>query len=327
MAQTLPSIPATRPKPSKLMPLRDAVREFVRDGDSVFLGYTSWATAFEWEIARQRKRDLTMLGIMGSVLLPLAGCSKRFITAYLLGARSPWFMERFEAGEFEVEDYSNQTMALMFMAGAMGLPFIPTKSMLGTDYLADSYYPQPNGFLGKDKFRVMRSPFGDERVVALPPLRPDVSCIHVQWADEEGNAVFWGGHGEVKWGLWASKRILISAEEIVPAGVIRSDPHRTVVPGFMVDAVVHLPFGVLPYGLPGYYRSSPDLQGELHFGARTEEGFREIMERWIDGCADHAAVLARYKERFGGEEALEKLRSNRLWEPARPIQYGWKSAE
>jgi len=306
------------------MSAQEAVEQFVHDGDSIFFGYTSWATGLEWEVARQRKKHLTPVATVGSVLLPLLGSADRLITAYALGALSPWFLERLQAGEWQIEDHTNQTIAMMFMAGALGIPFIPTRSMLGSDFLSDTYLPQPNGFLGENKLKEITSPFGGEKVVALPALRPDVSCVHVQWADEEGNAAFWGGDGEVKWGLWASKRIIISADEIVPASVLRSDPHRVTVPGFMVDAVVHMPYGALPWGLPGYYGAARKLQTEYLLGMRTEEGFAEQIDRWIDGCRDHDAFLKLFEERFG-EGALAALDADRTWEPERPIRYGWKS--
>lgn len=323
---TLPPILETRPGPSKLMSAREAVERFVHDGDSVFLGYTSWAGELEREIARQRKRRLMPLATVGSLLLPLAGCADRIITAYLLGARSSYFMERWRAGEFKVEDYTNQTVALMLMAGALGIPFIPTRSFLGTDYLDERYLPQPGGFLGDKKLHAMESPFNGEKVVLLPALRVGVSCVHVQQADEEGNAVFWGGAGEVRWGLWASERIIISAEEIVPAGELRSDPHRVTVPGFMVNAVVHAPFGALPWGLPGYYSGDGRFQAEYLLPMRTREGFERVLAEWVDGCPDPAAVLAHHRERYG-DGALDALRVNRTWEPARTIRYGWRAAQ
>lgn len=326
MSGSLPSAPHRPQRASKLMSAREAVQRFVHDGDSVFLGYTSWANALEWEIARQRKRHLTSVATIGSMLLPLLGCADRLITAYAMGAQSEWFKSRLQAGEWQIEDYSNQSIALMFMAGALGIPFMPTRSLLGSDFLSDAFYPQPNGFLGKDKLRPMESPFDGEKVVALPALRPDVSCVHVQWADEEGNAAFWGGHGEVRWGLWASKRIIISAEEIVPASVLRSDPHRVTVPGFMVDAVVHMPFGALPWGLPGYYGTSPQLQIDYLIGMRSEAGFAEQVKRWIDGCEDHDAFLRLFEERYGAG-SLDALRADRTWEPERPIRYGWKAKQ
>ncbi len=326
MSLTLPPAPERRPRASKLMSAREAVERFVHDGDSVFLGYTSWANALEWEIARQRKQRLAVVATVGSILLPLLGCADRIITAYALGGLSPWFRERLAAGEWKIEDYTNQSIAMMFMAGALGIPFIPTRAMLGSDYVSDAFYPQPNGFLGQDKLRLMESPFGGEKVVALPALRPDVSCVHVQWADEEGNAAFWGGHGEVRWGLWASKRIIISADEIVPASVLRSDPHRVTVPGFMVDAVVHMPFGALPWALPGYYGTSAKLQVDYLVGLRSEAGFGEQVQRWIDGCADHDAFLRMFEERYGAG-ALDALRADRTWEPERPIRYGWRAAQ
>lgn len=322
---SLPELPLESPRASKLMSAKEAVGRFVEDGDSVFLGYTSWAAALEREIARQRKRDLTVVATVGSLMLPLAGCANKLITAYALGAGSPWFMERYQAGEFQIEDYTNQTVAMMFMAGALGLPFIPTRSFLGSDYLREDFLPQPGGFLGEEKMKVMTSPFeGGEQVVALPAVRPDVSCVHVQWADEDGNAAFWGGDGEVRWGLWASEKIIISAEEIVPRGVLRSDPHRTTVPGLMVDAVVHMPFGATPWGVAGYYAPDGKLQAETLGNMRTEEGFGQVMERWVDGIEDHNAFIAKHAEVFG-EGALDALRVDQTWEPERPIRYGWRS--
>ena len=321
-----PSSPLRRDRPSKLLSAREAVQRFVHDGDSVFFGYTSWAGGLEREVARQRKQNLTSLATVGSILLPLLGTCPRLITSYALGAQSPWFLERYRAGEFEIEDYTNQTIALMFMAGALGMPFVPTKAMLGSDYLAPDFYPEPGGFLGENKLHVMDSPFDGERVVLLPALRPNVSCVHVQWADEEGNAAFWGGHGEVRWGLWASERVIISAEEIVPTTVLRSDPHRVTIPGFMVDAVVHMPFGSLPWGLPGYYNASGAMQYDFLGGMRTEEGFKQVLDTWVDGCADHDATLRRYEERYGAG-SLDRLRADRTWFPERPIRYGWRAAQ
>ena len=204
------------------------------------------------------------------------------------------------------------------------MPYIPTRTMLGSDYVGERYCPQPHGFLGDDKFKLVESPFDGSKALALPAVRPDVACIHVQLADEEGNAVFFGGYGEVRWGLWAAKRIVISAEEIVPRGVLRSDPQRNVVPGFMVDAVVHLPYGVLPSGLPGCYRPENRLQAETAKGMQSEEGLREFMATWIDGIPDHDAFLEQFRERFGDPE---QLRANRRWNPARPLDYGWNALE
>lgn len=311
---------------SKVMTTHEAIDRFVRDGDSVFLGYSSWACALEWEIARQRKRRLASIGTVASILLPLLGCADRILTAYALGALSPWFRERLAQGEWQIEDYTNQTIALMFMAGALGIPFIPTRSLLGTDFVGEAYYPQPGGFLGNNKLREFASPFDGQRVVLLPALRPDVSCVHVQWADEEGNAAFWGGHGEVRWALWASKRVVISAEEIVPVSVLRSDPHRVIIPGFMVDAVVHLPFGALPWGLPGYYGGARKFQAEYFAAMRDPAAFENFVRDWIDASADHAAFLRRFEEQYG-PGALDALRVDRSWQPERPITYGWRSSK
>jgi glutaconate CoA-transferase subunit A len=321
---TDPYLREVKPRGPKLMSAHDAIARFVRDGDTIFLGYSTWANALEWEIARQRKRQLTSVGTVTSALLPLLGSAEAMISAYALGALSPWFRERLAAGEWRIDDYSNQTLALMFMAGALGIPFIPTRSMLGTDFVGPKYYPQPNSVLGENKLNVIDSPFGGERVVALPALRPDVSCVHVQWADEEGNAAFWGGDGEVRWALWASDRIVISAEEIVPPSVLRSDPHRVTVPGFMVDAVVHMPYGAVPWGVPGYYGGARRLSAEYFAAMRDAESFEDFVGHWIDGAKDHAGFVALFEERYG-DGALAALRADRTWQPERAITYGWKS--
>ena len=306
------------------MTAREAVERFVHDGDSVFFGLTSWATALEWEVARQHKRHLMGVGAVGTVLLPLLGSVDRLITSFASGVSSPWFRERWLAGEWRIEDYTNQSISLMFMAGSLGIPFIPTRSMLGSDYVSDQYLPQPNGFLGEGKMQVMESPFGGEKVVALPAVRPDVSLIHVQWADEEGNAALWGTEADVRWGLWASKCVVISAHEIVPSSVLRSDPHRVTIPGFMVDAVVHQPFGALPAKLPGYYGEHAAFSRDYHGAMRDETAFRAMVAEWVEGCADHEAFLAKVVERYG---PLDALAADRTWEPERPVRYGWKSAQ
>jgi glutaconate CoA-transferase subunit A len=149
--------------------------------------------------------------------------------------------------------------------------------------------------------------------------------VHVQWADEDGNAAFWGGAGEVRWGLWASERIVLSAEEIVPREVLRSDPDRTIIPGFRVNAVVHLPYGALPWGLPSYYSVEGRLTIEYFARAREEESFRTFLDEWVDGLPDHDAFLAHFRERYG-DDALEALAADRTWEPVRVPRYGWRSA-
>lgn len=309
-----------REKPSKLTTLEQAVSLGVQDGDSVFLGYTSWSSAFEREIARQGKKNLTCVGAMGSALLPLAGCSSLVLTAYALGYPSRWFLDRMRNGEFAVEDYTNQALALMLLAGATGMPFASTRSMLGSEF-----FSRPLPARACPRPLLMESPLDGSPVVLLPPIRPSVSLVHVQWADEEGNAVLWGGQGEVKWALWASERVIISAEEIVPTEVLRSDPERVTVPGFMVDAVVHLPYGALPWGVPGYYAAASDFQAHYLWAMREEGAFREFMAYWVHECDSHEDFLARVVERYG-ESFFDELAVDRTWSPPKSITYGWRTA-
>jgi len=310
---------------SKLMTARDAIARFVDDGDTVYAGYTCIAFGLCYEIIRQRKKRLEVVG--GSVgqqatLMILAGCVDRVRSGYLGGALRPGVItEMMSDGRLHYEDYSNQAIALMLMAGALGIPFIPTRSFLGTDYLRPEFADHPGAFLGDQKWAEMESPFDGQKVVLLPALRPDVTVLHAQRADEEGNIHAWGHQGDSKWAYWAAKKVIVSAEEIVPASAIRSDPSRTIVPGFRVSAVVHMPWGGHPSSITGYY------DYDYGFMAKTMRGitgslaaYEAFAAEWIDGVEDHAAYMAHYREVFG-QAAIDRLVASHGPEPELPVRY------
>jgi len=309
----------------KLMSAREAVSRFVADGDVVYAGYTSVAMGLTREVIRQRKRDLDIVG--GSVGMPgtqlfMAGCSKRTRTGYIGAALRPGVIQdRMSAGDFEYEDYSNQAIALMLMAGALGIPFIPTRSFLGTDYLNPEFVDHPGGFLGKQKWAEMESPFDGQKVVLLPALRPDVALLHAQRADDEGNVQVWGHLGDARWAYWAAKKVIVSVEEVVPREVVRNDPSRTVVPGFRVSAVVHLPWGAHPTGFAGYYDFDYAFQATVFAGiVRSQERFDAYASEWVDGLADHDAYLAHVRAVFG-DDTFDRLKATRGHSPAPGINY------
>ena len=170
----------------------------------------------------------------------------------------------------QMVDYSNFTLALGLHAGAMGVPFMPTYSTLGSDLLVR------NGNL-----REFPSPVNEEKLVAVRALKPDVAILHVQRADEVGNAHLWGNLGVAVDGARASRKVIVVAEEIVAPEVIASDPNRTLVPGFKVAAVVHESWGAHPSPVQGYYGRDHAFFTQYHEQSRTLEDFERWLERWV----------------------------------------------
>jgi glutaconate CoA-transferase subunit A len=177
-------------------------------------------------------------------------------------------------------DYSNFTFALALHAGDLGGPFLPTHSTLGSDLLNKNA-----------NLREFQSPVGDEKLVAVSALRPDVAIIHVQRADEQGNAHLWGSLGVAVDGARAAQCVIVVAEEIVAPEVISSDPNRTLISGFTVAAVVHEPLGAHPSPVQGYYGRDHDFFGDYHAQSRTAEGFQQWLDRWVLQVSDRREYI------------------------------------
>ena len=312
---------------TKLMSEAEAIGRFVNDGDSVYVGYTSVAYGLIHEIIRQRKTGLEAIG--GSVgtqgtMLFMAGCANRVSSGYIAGALRPGpVQDMMDSGELKYEDYSNQAVALMLMAGALGIPFIPTRSFLGSDYLKPEYQQHPGGHRGENKWSVMESPFDGQPAVLLPALTPDVAVIHAQRADEFGNVQSWGHQGDARWAYWAAKKLIVSVEEIVPTETIREDPGRTIVPGFRVSALVHMPRGTHPSGCNGFYDFDyAFMAAAMSRVGRSKEDFEAFRDEWIDGVADRAGYIQRYIERFG-QEALDRTIATDGPSPQEGIRYAY----
>ena len=236
--------------------------DFVPDGASVALGLQMEQMipfAAGHEIIRQKKRDLTLIGPISDVLFDQligAGCVEQVIAAWvgnvMMGSAYN-FRRAVEQGGMKVFNMTNFTIALALQAGAMGVPFLPTKTALGSDTAKGNHF-----------FYQIFSPFSPkESLWAVRALNPDVAIVHVQRADSEGNAHCWGNFGVMLEGVRAAKRVIVVAEEIVEPEVIASDPNRTVIPGFLVNAVVECPYGAHPSPVQGYYN-------------RDNEFFRQI---------------------------------------------------
>jgi glutaconate CoA-transferase, subunit A len=215
------------------------------------------------------------------------------------------FRRAVEHEGLKVTNLTNFTVALALQAGAMGVPFLPTLSGLGSDVPRDNEY-----------FARIESPFGDETtgssavrgngdqnlgdktngLWAIRALKPDVTIVHVQRADGEGNAHCWGNFGVMIEGVRAAKRVIVIAEEIVAVDVIASDPNRTMIPGFMVNAVVECPFGAHPSPVQGYYKRDDAFFRQYHEQTTTKADSEAWLNRWVYGVSDRRA----YVNQLGG---------------------------
>src|SRR5690348_2819291 len=235
---------------TKLRSMRDAISEFVPDGSSVGLGLQLEQMipfAAGHEMIRQNKRDLRLIGPISDCLFDQligSGCVKDIVAAWVgnvMMGQAYNFRRAVEAGETRVFNMTNFTIALGLQAGAMGVPFLPTRTAMGSDV------PKGNHF-----FYQIISPFEPkETLLAVRAILPDVAVVNVQRADEEGNAHCWGNFGVMLEAVRAAKRVIVCAEEIVNEEAIASDPNRTVIPGFLVSAVVECRFGAHPSTVQG----------------------------------------------------------------------------
>jgi glutaconate CoA-transferase subunit A len=302
---------------SKVLSLAEAIRRFVPDGGSVCLG-----TALEClipfaaahELIRQERRDLTLIGPISDICfdqLIAAGCVRRVIAAWVGNVQHGTgygFRRAVETGvprAIDVEDHSNLSIALGLEAAALGVPYLPTRSLLGSDILARS-----------PRLRTATCPFTGVPLVLVPAVAPDVAILHVQRAAADGSCQAWGPTGVSAAAGKASRRVIVICEELVPPETIRSDPSRTMLPGFLVDAVVPLPAGAHPSPVQGHYHRDHPVYADYHRRTASADGARAWLEEWVLGIPDHAAYLAKV-----GRARLDALRprGSRL---AAPVDYG-----
>ncbi|HXW89286.1 MAG TPA: CoA-transferase [Terriglobales bacterium] len=269
----------------KVVSMRDAIAQLVPDGASVAMGLQMEQMipfAAGHEIIRQRKGGLTLVGPISDILFDQAmgaGCVERVIAAWvgnvMMGSAYN-FRRAVEENAIEIFNMTNFSVALALQAGAMGVPFLPTRTALGSDTTRDHPFFSP-----------IRSPFEPkEPLWAVRALNPDVTIVHVQRADREGNAHCWGSFGVMIEGVRAAQRVIVIAEEIVDPSVIASDPNRTVIPGFLVNAVVECPYGAHPSPVQGYYKRDDAFFRQYHEQTKTREDNQAWLERWVYGIAD-----------------------------------------
>lgn len=295
--------------------MHEAVARYVPDGATVAIeGFTAFiGFAAAHEIIRQRKRDLTLCRLTPDLIydqMIAAGVARKLVFSYLgnPGVGSLHCIrraiEKDSPRPLEIEEYSHFGMVGRYMAGASKLPFFPLRSYTGSDM------PTVN-----PNIRSVDSPYGDGPIAVVPPLNPDVAFIHAQRADSHGNTHLWGLLGTQKEAAFASKQVVIVAEEIVDEDVIRRDPNRTLIPGLIVDAVVHEPYGAHPSYVQGYYDRDNTFYLEWENLSREQSTTEAWLDEWVYGVADRAAYLVKL-----GPDRLESLAPGTLM--AEPVNYG-----
>lgn len=270
---------------SKLITLSDAISRFMRDGDLVYAaGFTHLIPfAAGHEIIRQSLKDLVLARATPDLIydqIVAAGCARKVIFSYMgnPGVGSLRFVRaEIEAGNLEWEEYSHFSMISRLQAGAAGLPFMPMNPTAARDLekVNPTFKTIPNPYTGGD-------------VVVVPPLTPDVAIVHVQRADADGNAQIWGIIGEQKEAAFATDRLILTAEEIVDPQVIRSDPNRTLIPGFIVDAVCQVPYCAHPSYTQGYYDRDNTFYLEWDRISKTRTAVQSYLDEWVYGVKDRS---------------------------------------
>ncbi len=300
---------------SKVATMHDAVAALVRDGDTVSIeGFTHLISfAAGHEIIRQKKRDLTLARLTPDVIydqMVAGGVARKLIFSWLgnpgVGGLNA-IRRRIEDADpapLEVEEYSHFGMVARYTAGAANLPFFPLRSYFETDL------PVVNPLI-----RQIRSPYGDEAIYVVPPLRPDITIVHAQRADAAGNTQVWGLLGCQKEAAFAADRVIVVVEELVDEAVVRADPNRTIIPGLIVDAVVVEPFGAHPSYVQGAYDRDNRFYRDWDPISRDAQKTEAWLREWVHDLDGRAAYLEKL-----GSERVASLRPGSA--PSGSVDYG-----
>jgi len=303
---------------SKLRSMAEAIAQYVPDGSSVAIGLALEPLipfAAGHEIIRQQRRNLTLIGPISDLLFDQligAGCVEKVKAAWVgnvsegLGHCYRRAIEQSIPRAVVTEEHSNYTIGLALLAASLGVPYIPTRSLLGSDI------PRQN-----PTFHLQQSPLDSTPLLLVPAVHPDVTIIHAQRSDEDGNAHLWGSVGISEEAMLAARDVIVVAEEVVPRGVILSDPNRVLGPSFKVRAVVHEPWGAHPSAVPGYYNRDHQYYHEYHTQTRTVDGFQNWLDEWVLNTQDRAAYAAKL-----GEERIHSL-GVKEHHYAAPVDYGY----
>jgi glutaconate CoA-transferase subunit A len=297
---------------NKLCSLREAVSQYVKDGDQVYAaGFTHLIPfAAGHEIIRQGRKNLKLARATPDLIyeqMAAAGCASKIIFSYMgnPGVGSLRNLRSLvEKKLVEIEEYSHFAMITRLQAGASGLPFLP----MNETGAFDLEKVNPN-------FKRVTDPYSGKSVVVVPALNPDVAIIHAQRADASGNAQIWGILGEQKEAAFAAEHVILTVEEIVPEDVIRSDPNRTIIPDLIVDAVCHVPFCSHPSYTQGYYDRDNEFYLQWDKISETPESVQQYLDEWVYSLPDREAYWKKL-----GDSAHKRLSvSPRM---SVPVNYG-----
>jgi len=282
--------------------MREAIAAHVHDGDTVVIeGFTHLICfAAGHEIIRQRRRNLTICRLTPDLIydqMIAAGCARKLVFSWAgnPGAGSLHAFRRAAEGKgppLELEEYSHFGMVARLSAGASGLPFWTMRNYMGTDL------PAVNPAI-----RTVTCPYSGEVLATVPALNPDVTIVHAQRADGEGNTQIWGLLGVQKEAAFASGRVIVVVEELVDQSEIRADPNRTLIPGLIVDAVVVEPWGAHPSYAQGFYDRDNEFYISWEPISRDPAALRRYLDEFVHGVKDRRE----YVEQCGG---LERLRAS-----------------
>ena len=287
----------------KCMSMQDAISRFVRDGDFIAFGgfgHIRVSMAAVYEIIRQQKSDLIMAGktaVHDADLLIGAGCVTKIEVAYAFGHEmrglSPASRRMVETGRCKVvAEISNAAYQWRFLAGMLGVPFIPTRNLLGTDTFKRS------------SAKTVKDPYSGKPICLVPAAYPDVAIMHVHRCDKNGNSQIDGTVVEDFELSRASRRLIVTTEEIVDEDAIRRTPDRTIIPFYLVDAVVEVPYGSHPCEMPYLYFFDEEHIAEWLDLSRTDEGTQEYLDKYVHGVTD----FEEYLDLIGGVRKLNYLK-------------------
>jgi len=299
----------------KRLTMQQAITEYVHDGMTLAIeGFTALISfAAAHEIIRQGRKNLTVCRMTPDLIydqMIAAGCVSKLIFSYMgnpgVGSLHAIrrAVEKSVPVPLEIEEYSHYGMVGRYLAGASRLPFYPLRSYLGSDM------PKVN-----ERIKFVESPYGDGTIAVVPPLNPDLAIIHAQRADIHGNTQIWGLLGVQKEVAFAAKQVIIVAEEIVDEAVIRADPNRTIIPGLIVQAVVHEPLGAHPSYSQGFYDRDNEFYLMWDEVSREAAPTEAWLKEWVYDVPDRAAYLQKL-----GADRLAKLKPGQAL--AHPVDYG-----
>jgi glutaconate CoA-transferase subunit A len=299
----------------KVVSMREAIATHVGDGCSLaiegFTGFISFAAGHE--IIRQKRRDLTLIRMTPDLIydqMIAAGAARKLIFSYTgnPGVGSLYCIRRAVEKSIpcplELEEYSHYGLVGRYAAGAARAPFFPLRSYIGSDMLA-----------ANPLIKLIDDPYGTGKIAVVPPLNPDVAILHAQRADRQGNTQLWGLLGMQKEVAFASKKVIVAVEELVEEAVIRADPNRTLIPGLIVNAVVHEPYGAHPSYVQGYY----DRDNESYLAwdklSQDQAAVEAWLAEWVYGLENHSAYVRKV-----GMARFAQLKPEPLLAPS--VDYG-----